>query len=152
MARERTELGVLRPAAPAEPAARIPRRIEQPGAHKPREPASQRSSPCPAAVNGNGAKGGVSENHREVPETKHQVKATAIDERILKMPSGMRASVFELQGEVPSQFQFYTTDSTRHFLRGALYFRTATANDSLAPVIEYVKQDMLRMINTLRYK
>jgi gliding motility-associated lipoprotein GldD len=83
---------------------------------------------------------------------KHQIKATAIDEQILKTPSGMRASVFELQGEVPSQFQFYTTDSTRHFLRGALYFRTATANDSLAPVIEYVKADMVRMLNTLRYR
>ena len=83
---------------------------------------------------------------------KHQIKATAIDERMLLTPNGMRVSVFELQGEVPSQFQFYTTDSTRHFLRGALYFRTATANDSLAPVIEYVKQDMVRMMNTLRYK
>ena len=83
---------------------------------------------------------------------KHQVKATAIDERILKMPGGMRASVFELQGEVPSQFQFYTTDSTKHFLRGALYFQTATANDSLAPVIDYVKTDMVQMLNTLKYK
>ncbi|ALW87181.1 gliding motility lipoprotein GldD [Hymenobacter sedentarius] len=83
---------------------------------------------------------------------KHEIKATAIDERILKTPSGIRASVFELQGEVPSQFQFYTTDSTKHFLRGALYFQTATANDSLAPVIEYVKTDMVRMLNTLRYK
>ena len=83
---------------------------------------------------------------------KHEIKATAIEERILKTPSGMRASVFELSGEVPSQFQFYTTDSTHHFLRGALYFRTATANDSLAPVIEYVKADMVRMINTLKYK
>ena len=83
---------------------------------------------------------------------KHEIKATAIDERILKTPSGMRASIFELQGEVPSQFQFYTTDSTKHFLRGALYFRTATANDSLAPVIEFVKTDMVRMLNTLRYK
>ena len=83
---------------------------------------------------------------------KHEIKATAIDERILKTPSGMRASVFELSGEVPSQFQFYTTDSTHHFLRGALYFQTATANDSLAPVIEYVKTDMVRMLNTLKYK
>ncbi len=83
---------------------------------------------------------------------KHQVKATAIDERVLKMPNGMQASVFELQGEVPSQFQFYTTDSTRHFLRGALYFQTATANDSLAPVIEYVKTDMVQMLNTLKYR
>ena len=83
---------------------------------------------------------------------KHEIKATAIDERILKTPSGMRASVFELQGEVPSQFQFYTTDSAKHFLRGALYFRTATANDSLAPVIEYVKRDLMQMFNTLRYQ
>ena len=83
---------------------------------------------------------------------KHEIKATAIDERILKTPSGMRASVFELQGEVPSQFQFYTTDSTHHFLRAALYFRTATANDSLAPVIEYVKTDMVQILNTLKYK
>ena len=83
---------------------------------------------------------------------KHEIKATAIDERIHKTPNGMRASVFELQGEVPSQFQFYTTDSTRHFFRGALYFRTATDNDSLAPVIEYVKADMIRMLNTLKYK
>ena len=83
---------------------------------------------------------------------KHQVKATAIDERIVQTPNGMRASVFELQGEVPSQFQFYTTDSTRHFFRGALYFRTATANDSLAPVIEYVKRDMMQMLNTLKYQ
>ena len=83
---------------------------------------------------------------------KHEIKATAIDERILKTPSGMKASVFELSGEVPSQFQFYTTDSTRHFFRGALYFRTATDNDSLAPVIEYVKSDMVQMLNTLRYK
>jgi len=83
---------------------------------------------------------------------KHEIKATAIDERILKTPSGMRASVFTLSGEVPSQFQFYTTDSTHHFLRGALYFQTATANDSLAPVIEYVKTDMIHLLNTLKYK
>jgi gliding motility-associated lipoprotein GldD len=83
---------------------------------------------------------------------KHQIKATAIDEQILKTPSGIKASVFELQGDVPSQFQFYTTDSTKHFLRGALYFQTATANDSLAPVIEFVKADMVRMLNTLKYQ
>ncbi|MFD2783832.1 gliding motility lipoprotein GldD [Hymenobacter rubripertinctus] len=83
--------------------------------------------------------------------SKHEIKASAIDEQVLKTPNGMRVAVFELQGEVPSQFQFYTTDSTRHFFRGALYFRTATANDSLAPVIEYVKQDVLHLLNTLRY-
>ncbi|RSK30107.1 gliding motility lipoprotein GldD [Hymenobacter metallilatus] len=84
--------------------------------------------------------------------SKHEIKATAIDESVLKTPHGMRVAVFELQGEVPSQFQFYTTDSTRHFFRGALYFRTATANDSLAPVIEYVKADVVHLLNTLKYQ
>lgn len=83
---------------------------------------------------------------------KHQIKATAIEETLLKTPNGMKVSVFELQGEVPSQLQFFTTDSTRHFFRGALYFPTATANDSLAPVIDYVKQDIIQMLNTLKYQ
>lgn len=83
---------------------------------------------------------------------KHQVKAYAIEETEIKTPQGDVASVFELSGEVPSQFQFYVTDTTTHFFRGALYFRTATQNDSLAPVIEYVKKDIVHLLNTLEFK
>jgi len=84
--------------------------------------------------------------------SKHQIKAYSIEESEIKTPSGDVASVFELTGEVPSQFQFYVTDSTEHFLRGALYFNTATANDSLAPVIEYVKKDIVHLLNTLEWQ
>ena len=84
--------------------------------------------------------------------SKHQIKASAIEEAVLKTPSGKTAVVEELSGEVPSQFQFFITDSTTHFLRGALYFRTATQNDSLEPVIEYVKKDIIHMLNTLEWK
>jgi gliding motility-associated lipoprotein GldD len=83
--------------------------------------------------------------------SRHQVKAYAIEESQIKTPTGITASVFELQGEVPSQFQFYLTDSTKHFFRGALYFRTATSNDSLAPVIEYLKKDAVHLLNTLHW-
>jgi gliding motility-associated lipoprotein GldD len=83
--------------------------------------------------------------------SKHQIKAYSIEEAELKTPNGLTAFVFELSGEVPSQFQFYVSDSSQHFLRGALYFRTATANDSLAPVIEYIKKDVVHMINTLKW-
>lgn len=82
----------------------------------------------------------------------HQIKATAINENIIGTPSGKKALVAELSGEVPSQFQFYITDSTRHFLRGALYFRTATKNDSLAPIIDYIKVDIIHMLNTLEWR
>jgi len=84
--------------------------------------------------------------------SKHQIKAYSIDDQILKTPSGKTAIVSELSGEVPSQFQFYVSDSVKHFFRGALYFRTATKNDSLAPVIEYLKEDIVHLLNTLEWK
>jgi gliding motility-associated lipoprotein GldD len=84
--------------------------------------------------------------------SKHQVKAYAIDESIVKTPKGKSATIFELEGDVPSQFQFYMTDTTKHFIRGALYFRTSTKNDSLKPVIEYIKIDMMEMINSWEWR
>ena len=84
--------------------------------------------------------------------SKHQIKAYAIEETVVRTPSGKTAVIAELEGEVPSQFQFFVTDSTHNFLRGALYFRTSTKNDSLAPAIEYMKIDAMRMINTLEWK
>lgn len=79
---------------------------------------------------------------------KHQIKAYAIDETIVKTPSGKTAIIAELDGEVPSQMQFTITDSTKNFLRGALYFNTKVNNDSLRPAIEYMKKDIMHMINT----
>jgi gliding motility-associated lipoprotein GldD len=83
---------------------------------------------------------------------KHQVKASKIEEIVItRKKDGKRAFMYELQGEVPSPFQFHITDSTNHFLSGALYFETATQNDSLAPVINYLKTDLLNMINTVEW-
>ncbi len=83
---------------------------------------------------------------------KHNVKASMIEQQQVRLKNGLAASLITLEGEVPSQFQFVTTDSTRHFLRGALYFDTATANDSLAPAINYVRADMMQMLNTLTWR
>lgn len=83
---------------------------------------------------------------------KHNIRASAIDESVMKTHKGYYATIFELSGEVPSQFQFYVTDSSKHFLRGALYFRTAIKNDSLAPVIEYMKDDVRQLINTIEFE
>jgi gliding motility-associated lipoprotein GldD len=83
---------------------------------------------------------------------KHQIKAYAIDEIIVKTKSGKTAVVAELDGEVPSQMQFSITDSTQNFLRGALYFNTKVQNDSLKPAIEYMKKDIMHLINTFDWK
>ena len=83
---------------------------------------------------------------------KHTPKAYDIQENIIAIRNGQKASVTELSGEVPSQFQFFTTDTTQHFFRGALYFNTATQNDSLAPVIDFIKKDIIEMLNSLEWK
>lgn len=82
---------------------------------------------------------------------KHQIKAYGINEIITKTGKGETAVIAELEGEVPSQFQFTITDSTKNFLRGALYFNTKVHNDSLAPAIEYMKKDIMHMINTFEW-
>lgn len=82
---------------------------------------------------------------------KHQIKAYSIEETILQTPNNHTAVVAELEGEVPTPFQFYSTDSTNHFIRGALYFRTASQNDSLAPIIDFIKMDIVHMLNTLSW-
>lgn len=84
--------------------------------------------------------------------SKQQIKANAIDETITQTPSGKTAIIAEIAGEVPSQFQFTMTDSSKNFLRGALYFNTRVQNDSLAPAIEFMKKETMHLINTLQWK
>ena len=84
--------------------------------------------------------------------SQHQIKAYAIDETVFQTKKGNIVTLAEISGEVPSQIQFVTTDSLRHFMRGALYFKTASQNDSLAPVIEYIKKDIIHLLNTLEWK
>ena len=84
--------------------------------------------------------------------SKQQIKASGIDELITVTPSGKTAVIAEIAGEVPSQVQFTMTDSSRNFLRGALYFNTRVQNDSLAPAIDFMKKETLHFINTLQWK
>lgn len=84
--------------------------------------------------------------------SKHNIKAYSIEEVIMELPNGNFASISILEGEVPSQIQFHVSDSTTHFLRGALYFKTSTKNDSLRPVIGYLQEDILHLLETLEWK
>ena len=84
---------------------------------------------------------------------KHTVKAEAIKENFYRDEKRNDYGVFyELKGNVASPAQFFVTDSINHFLRGSLYFRTVPNKDSLAPVIQFVKQDMQHLIETLHWK
>ncbi len=85
---------------------------------------------------------------------KHIPKATAIhDELVMVDENRVYGMLFRIRGrEAASPLQFYATDSTDHFLRGALYFETTPNNDSLAPVIEFLEQDIRHMLSTLEWQ
>lgn len=60
--------------------------------------------------------------------------------------------LYELKGNTASNIQFAMSDSTHHFLRGALYFNANPNKDSIAPVVDYIKEDIINLINTLEWK
>ena len=84
---------------------------------------------------------------------KHTVKATYIDERpIHRNADRVHGVVFQVDGPAASSYQFFLTDSTRHFVRGSLYFNTVTRPDSLAPVAAFMREDLDRMVATLKWR
>lgn len=85
---------------------------------------------------------------------KHIPKASAIEEiRLENRDNHVFGLVYDIKGTgAASPYQFYVTDSTAHFLRGALYFSAIPNNDSLAPVIEFIKGDIQHMLETMKWK
>jgi gliding motility-associated lipoprotein GldD len=84
---------------------------------------------------------------------KHSVKANAIEERIFVNPEdNVFGTVYRIEGNAASPIQFFLTDSTRHFLRGALYIRATPDIDSLKPVIEFLERDVVQIIETTKWK
>lgn len=84
---------------------------------------------------------------------KHTVKATDIIENPIKDDSSkVYGLLYSLEGNTASSMQFYLTDSVNHFVRGALYFNVATNSDSLLPVIRYIQDDILHLVNSFEWK
>lgn len=85
---------------------------------------------------------------------RHIPKATAIREEVImhdhRRVSGLYIRI--MGREAASPVQFYVTDSVAHFLRGALYFEVTPNNDSLAPVISFIEEDIRYMLETMNWK
>ena len=81
----------------------------------------------------------------------HNKKANYIEELRISKPNGVYGFAFDIEGPVASPFQFYLTDSTKHFLRGSLYFNTQARPDSLAPVYDFVKRDIMKLIESFEW-
>lgn len=84
---------------------------------------------------------------------RHQIKATGMNESvIIRDSSKVYGLMYDIEGNTASSLQFYLTDSTHHFLRGALYFNSTPNADSLKLVIDFIREDMIRLIKTTKWK
>jgi gliding motility-associated lipoprotein GldD len=84
---------------------------------------------------------------------KHTQKADAIDEMLfVDSENDVYGLMYDISGNAASLLQFYLTDSTEHFLRGALYFYNVPNKDSLTPVFNYVRQDVVNLIESFKWK
>lgn len=84
---------------------------------------------------------------------KHTVKASGIREYTFDNDSNhVNAIIYELSGEAASPVQFNITDNKQHFFRGALYFNHAPNEDSLAPVITFIKEDIKYLVEHFEWK
>lgn len=83
---------------------------------------------------------------------KHVDISTGINDSLIQTPNGVEGIYFSLGGNTATANQFFLTDSTKHFLRGALYFDAQPNADSLGVVNDFLKKDVLHLINTLKWK
>ncbi len=84
---------------------------------------------------------------------KHSIKASSIDERIFMNPGrDVYGTIYDIAGNAASPMQFFLTDSTKHFLRGALYIRATPNIDSLRPVIDFLETDVVRLIESTSWE
>jgi len=83
----------------------------------------------------------------------HVIKADDILEQpYINSQKKVYGMFYQVDGNAATNSQFYVTDSTKHFLIGSVYFYAKPNFDSIMPAASYVKNDMQRLMETLKWK
>ena len=84
---------------------------------------------------------------------KHTLKAEQIISKNFENPEkNVFGTLYDITGNAASQIQFHATDSLNHFLKGSLYFYTKPNYDSILPAVDYIKNDIIRIIESLEWE
>ncbi|CAI8318654.1 MAG: Uncharacterised protein [Flavobacterium sp. SCGC AAA160-P02] len=84
---------------------------------------------------------------------KHTIKAEQISSNdYSNNQKRVFGTLYEITGNAASQIQFHITDSTDHFIKGALYFKTKPNYDSILPAVNFIKKDILHLMETIRWE
>jgi gliding motility-associated lipoprotein GldD len=83
----------------------------------------------------------------------HVIKADDILEQPYLNPTKKVYGMFyQVDGNAATNSQFYVTDSIKHFVTGSVYFYAKPNFDSIMPAASYVRNDMQRLMETLKWK
>ncbi len=80
----------------------------------------------------------------------HSIKSNAINEKLYENLE-TKSVLYEIIGNTASNIQFYSTDSKNHFVRGSLYFNNKPNYDSIIPVKNFLKEDIIKLIESIRF-
>jgi len=84
---------------------------------------------------------------------KHSIRADGIGEKVYNHPEkNVHGILYDLKGNTASSVQFVLTDSLHHFFRGALYFNNVPNKDSIAPMSNYIREDVIRIMESFEWK
>jgi gliding motility-associated lipoprotein GldD len=83
----------------------------------------------------------------------HVIKADDILEQPFINPDNKVYGMFyQVDGNAATNSQFYVTDSIKHFVTGSVYFYAKPNFDSIMPAASYIKNDMKRLMETVKWK
>ncbi len=83
---------------------------------------------------------------------KHTYSAEAISEKFFENPEKrVYGILYNMKGNTASSWQFFVTDSVKHFLRGALYFSVSPNKDSLAPSVAFFGEDLKMLMESVEW-
>ena len=83
----------------------------------------------------------------------HVIKADDIIEQpFINRKNKVFGMFYQVNGNAATNAQFYVTDSTKHFIDCSVYFYAKPNFDSVMPAASYVKNDMQRIMESLRWK
>jgi gliding motility-associated lipoprotein GldD len=93
------------------------------------------------------------EDAHEMSFTAHSKRADYIGEQPFHFPERrVYGILYDVGGNAATAYQFFATDSTKHFIRGALYFDVSPNADSLRPANEFLRGDIIHLLETLKWK
>jgi len=83
----------------------------------------------------------------------HAIKADGITPHPFENAKAHKyGAVNEVTGNAASPLQFYITDSSHHFITGALYFDVQPNYDSILPAVKFIEKDIIHLMETLEWK